>query len=66
VSACALQASGGNVLVRGCEFQEAKPQVQLDAGVNKAVVTGNVISGPASIVNNGALVAVIDNNAADA
>jgi len=54
------------VLVRGCEFQEAKPQVQLDAGVNKAVVTGNIISGPASIVNNGASVAVIDNNAADA
>lgn len=54
------------MLVRGCEFQEAKPQVQLDAGVNKAVVTGNIISGPASIVNNGASVAVIDNNAADA
>lgn len=41
----ALQFEGGRVLVRGCEFQADKPQVELGEGVQRAVVTGNLMRG---------------------
>ena len=47
----AIQAAGGTVLVRGCEFREAKAQVELGEGVRRAVITGNVLAGPARITN---------------
>jgi putative cofactor-binding repeat protein len=47
----ALQVEGGTLLVRGCEFREAKPQISLGADVRRAVITGNVIRGPARISN---------------
>ena len=57
--------NGSTLLVRGCEWQNAfgAPQVLLDAGVRKAIVAENIISGPQIIVNNGAVFApVIVNN----
>ena len=61
----AIQAEGGSVLVRGCEFQENKPQVELGAGVRRAVITENLIRGKERITNNSKGNAVIANNAAD-
>lgn len=64
----AIQVYGGNVLVRGCEFQgggRGKPQVLLAAGAGKAVVTDNIVDGPLGVVNQGARGAVVVNNLGD-
>ena len=48
----ALAIDGGTVLVRGCEFrQRNSAHVALGADVRRAVITGNVFSGPARITN---------------
>ena len=47
----AIQAQGGTLLVRGCEFRAARPQITLGEGVRRAVITGNVFTGPAQIAN---------------
>ncbi len=47
----AIQAESGTVLVRGCEFREDKPQVELGEGVRRAVITGNIFTGAARIAN---------------
>ncbi|MGH7943033.1 MAG: glycosyl hydrolase family 28-related protein [Limisphaerales bacterium] len=60
----AIQAQAGTVLVRGCEFQEDKPQVELDKAVRRAVITGNVFTGEARITNN-CRHAVINDNVGD-
>lgn len=61
----AIQAEGGSVLVRGCEFQENKPQVALGVSVRRAVITENLIRGKERITNNSKGNVVIANNAAD-
>jgi hypothetical protein len=48
----ALQVASGTVVIRGCEFREDKPQIELGEGVRRAVVSGNVLTGPARITNN--------------
>jgi hypothetical protein len=35
----AIHASGGSLLVRGCEFREDKTHIVLDSGVKRAIVT---------------------------
>jgi hypothetical protein len=47
----AIQARGGTVLVRGCEFREAKPHIDLGPEVRRAVITGNVFAGTVRINN---------------
>ncbi len=47
----AIQATGGTVLIRGCEFRQAGRHVDLGEDVKRAVVTGNVFTGPARIEN---------------
>ena len=47
----ALQVESGSVIVRGCEFQENKPQVSLGNGVKRAVITDNIIKGRLAISN---------------
>ena len=47
----AIQASGGNVLIRGCEFQKDKPHIALGQNVLSAVVLGNIFKGSAQIQN---------------
>lgn len=63
----AIQAEGGNLLVRGCEFQEDKPQVEIGAAVRKALVTDNIIKGKLRVVNrSGGVVSLRDNASDDA
>ncbi len=61
----AIQAASGTVLVRGCEFREAKPQIDLGAAVRRAVITGNVFTGPARVNNQSKGSVQIADNAAD-
>ena len=61
----AIQATGGTVLVRGCEFREAKPQIELGEGVRRAVITGNVFTGPARVMNQSKGSVQIADNAAE-
>jgi hypothetical protein len=65
--AAAIQVYGGDVLVRGSDFQTAHlgPQVLLGPGTDRAIVSHNLIRGIANIANQGAKVAVIKDNAAD-
>jgi len=60
----AIQAAGGTLLVRGCEFREAKPQVQLTERVRRAVITDNVFAGAVQIANLSTGSVQIANNAA--
>lgn len=61
----ALQADSGNVLVRGCEFQQDKPQVQLGTLCRRVVVTDNVITGKVRISNASKGNVQIANNTSD-
>ena len=47
----AIQASGGTVLIRGCEFRQDRPQIELGEGVRRAIIAENVFAGPERIVN---------------
>ncbi len=47
----AIQAQGGTVLIRGCEFRQNLPHVLLGKDVSRAVITGNVFKGTEQIVN---------------
>jgi hypothetical protein len=47
----ALQVRAGTVLVRGCEFRQDRPQIQLGKDVSRAVIAENVFTGPQRIDN---------------
>ena len=47
----AIQVQGGTVLVRGCEFRQDRPHIELGPGVRRAVIAENVFTGTAQIVN---------------
>lgn len=47
----AIQVESGSVVIRGCEFQEAKPHIDLGEGVRRAIISGNLLAGPAKIAN---------------
>jgi len=47
----AIQATGGTVLVRGCEFRQSRPQIELGPKVRRAVIAENVFAGAERIVN---------------
>ena len=47
----AIQASAGSVLIRGCEFRQNQPHISLGEGVDRAIVSGNIFTGPAQIHN---------------
>jgi hypothetical protein len=47
----AIEASGGRILIRGCEFLQKKPHISLGDAVDCAVITGNVFAGPARASN---------------
>jgi hypothetical protein len=61
----AVQAVQGNLLVRGCEFQQDKPQVDLGADVRRAVIADNVILGKLRITSHSARKFQIHDNATD-
>jgi hypothetical protein len=60
----AIQAAGGTVLVRGCEFQTDKPQVELGESVRRAVISDNIFTGAPRITNRSKH-ASISNNTGD-
>jgi hypothetical protein len=62
---CALQVKGGSVLVRGCEFQVDKPQIDLGADVRRAVVADNLIKGKLRVNNHSPRQFQIHDNATD-
>jgi hypothetical protein len=62
----AVQVEGGSVLVRGCEFQADKPQVDLGAEVQRAVISDNLIKGKLRINNRGSRPFQIHDNGGDA
>jgi hypothetical protein len=47
----AIQAASGTLLVKGCEFRERAPQVSLGPLVDRAVIIGNLFTGPERIEN---------------
>jgi len=61
----ALQATGGTVLVRGCEFREDKAQLSLDASARRAVFTDNIVNGKLRVTNQIGPKAVISNNSSE-
>jgi len=58
----AVQVQGGSVLVRGCEFQENKPQIELGERVRRAVISDNLIRGQERIANHSKGTVKIANN----
>jgi hypothetical protein len=61
----ALQAESGSLLVRGCEFQEDKPQIVLGEGVRRAIITENLFTGQARVTNRSKGKVVLNDNASD-
>jgi hypothetical protein len=61
----ALQIESGTVLVRACEFQQDKPQVELGEKVRRAVISENIITGRLRVTNNSKGNVVINDNASD-
>lgn len=47
----AIQAQAGTLLVRGCEFRQDRPQIQLGKDVARAIIAENVFAGPERIDN---------------
>jgi len=47
----AIQAQGGSLLVRGCEFRQDRPQILLEKNVKKAIITQNLFKGAERIIN---------------
>ena len=60
----AIQAASGSVLIQGCEFRQNKQHILLGKGVDRAIVTGNLFSGPVRIQNDSGNDAQIGFNAA--
>jgi len=61
----AVQIESGTVLVRGCEFRENKPQIELGEAVRRAVISDNLFSGAIRITNRSKGNVRIGNNAGE-
>lgn len=61
----AIQADGGSLIVRGCEFQENKNHIRLGESVQRAVITGNLFTGPPRVDNQSKGQVVIADNAGE-
>jgi hypothetical protein len=61
----ALQAQSGTLLVRGCEFQQDKSQIDIGEGVRRAVISDNIFTGKSRIENHSKRAVVLGNNATD-
>ncbi len=47
----AIQARSGTVLIRGCEFRQNRPQIELGRRVNRAIIAENIFTGSERIDN---------------
>jgi Pectate lyase superfamily protein len=57
-----IRATGGTLLVRGCSFINKRPQVDLEPGVQRAIIADNVFGSPVEIQNHSkGQVAIHDN-----
>ncbi len=61
----ALQVESGTVLVRGCEFQANKPQINLGEGVRRASISGNAFNGKTRITNKSKGRVILGENLSD-
>jgi hypothetical protein len=61
----ALQVAAGTVLVRGCEFRENKPQIELGENVRRASITDNILKGKTRILNQSKHAVTVANNVSD-
>jgi len=61
----AIQAQSGTVLVRGCEFREDKPQIELGEAVRRAVISDNILTGKPRLTNHSKRSVTLNNNASD-
>jgi len=61
----ALQIESGSVIVRGCEFQQNKPQIALGQAVRRAVITGNVVTGKLRVTNESKGSVIVGDNVSD-
>lgn len=61
----ALQAESGTLLVRGCEFQQDKSQIEIGEGVRRAVISDNIFTGKSRITNHSTKSLVLGNNATE-
>ena len=52
-------------MIRGCEFQEDKPQIELGVTVRRAVITDNLFTGRERIANRSKGAVKIANNSTD-
>jgi hypothetical protein len=59
-----IHATGGTVMVRGCSFLIDRPMIDLEPGVERAVITDNVAGGPVEIENHSKGQVVIRDNLA--
>lgn len=60
----AIQARSGTVLVRGCEFRQDKPQIELGEAVRRAVIADNLFRGKPRVTNLSKIPLALDRNAA--
>jgi hypothetical protein len=61
----ALQIEGGNVIVRGCEFQQDKPQISLGRDAKRAVIAENLVRGKLRVTNESKGTVIVKDNASD-
>ncbi len=47
----AIQVQSGTILIRGCEFRQNRPQIQLSKAVERAIIAENLFAGPERIIN---------------
>jgi len=52
----AIEADGGSLLLRGCEFKEDKPQIELGEGVRHAIISDNLFPDKLRITNHSKVV----------
>lgn len=57
-----IVAKNGSILVRGCEFKLDKPQVRLEKGVDRAIITENLLAGPERVASSCRGSAIVSNN----
>ena len=61
----ALEVQSGSVVIRGCEFQEDKAQIDLGENVRRAIISENIYRGKERIANHSKGNVKIANNAGD-
>ncbi len=59
----AVQVTSGSVMLRGCEFRANKAQIKLGEGVQRAVITDNMVRGKLQVDNQSKGSVQIANNA---